>query len=48
MINQQDFEEIIKLAVSYCEDGMHPDDLEKDLREKFEELSLKRSDMPNA
>jgi hypothetical protein len=25
-------EEAIKIAVSYCQDGMHPDDLERDLR----------------
>lgn len=25
-------EELIKLVVSYCEDGMHPDDLERDVR----------------
>lgn len=25
-------EDLINLAVSYCEDGMHPDDLERDIR----------------
>jgi hypothetical protein len=32
LINAKLTEEIIQLAVSYCQDGQHPDDLEKDLR----------------
>jgi len=32
LIDAKITEEIIQLAVSYCQDGQHPDDLEKDLR----------------